>query len=95
METGEHKLKRQTFLIGHLEGISFLVLLGIAMPLKHFFDMPKAVTVVGMLHGVLFIAFMYMLYRMYDEGGWKIKQCAMAFLLSIIPFGTFFLHKIK
>lgn len=95
MQSSTEKLTKQAYLVGHLEGISFLILLGIAMPLKHFYNMPKAVTVVGMLHGLLFIAFLYMLYRMYDEGGWSITKCVKAFLLSIIPFGTFFLHKLK
>ena len=44
--------------IAFAEGVSFLVLLGIAMPLKYFANMPKAVSVVGMIHGILFVAFM-------------------------------------
>jgi integral membrane protein len=95
METRLAKLTKQTHLIGHLEGISFLVLLGIAMPLKYMMEMPKAVTIVGMLHGVLFVAFAFMLYRMFDEARWSIKKCFIAFLLSFVPFGTFFLHKLK
>lgn len=95
MEADKAKLTKQTFLVGHLEGVSFLVLLGIAMPLKYYFQMPKAVSIVGMLHGVLFVGFIYMLYQMYSEGGWSMKKCLMAFLLSLIPFGTFFLHKLR
>lgn len=91
----ENKLHKQFLNVGHAEGISFLLLLGIAMPLKHFYNMPKAVTVVGMIHGMLFIAFVYMLYRMYDDQKWSVMKCAKAFLLSIIPFGTFFLNKLK
>jgi integral membrane protein len=89
------KLKKQFILTGHTEGISFLLLLGVAMPLKYYFNMPKAVTVMGMIHGMLFIAFVYMIYRMFDDQKWPLKKCAQAFLLSIIPFGTFFLHKLK
>ena len=43
--------------IGLLEGISFLVLLGVAMPLKYVWDEPQAVRGVGMAHGVLFLAY--------------------------------------
>lgn len=95
METRLAKLTKQTHFIGHLEGISFLVLLGIAMPLKYMMDMPMAVTIVGMLHGLLFVAFAFMLYRMFDEARWSVKKCFLAFVLSFIPFGTFFLHKLK
>jgi integral membrane protein len=91
----EQKLKKEFLLTGHAEGISFLLLLGVAMPLKYFYDMPKAVTIMGMIHGMLFIAFIYMLYRMFSDGGWGWKKCALGFLLSIIPFGTFFLNKLK
>ena len=45
---------------GIAEGISFLVLLGIAMPLKYLFDQPMAVTIVGWAHGVLFVVFIFL-----------------------------------
>lgn len=52
----------QRFLqVGHAEGISYLVLLGVAMPLKYFFDIPQAVRLVGSLHGFLFVAFVFMI----------------------------------
>ena len=70
------------------EGISFLVLLLIAMPLKYAADMPMAVKIVGGLHGVLFIAFIILAWETkveYKKGwAWLFK----AFLASIIPFGT-------
>lgn len=79
--------------IGWAEGVSFLVLLLIAMPLKYWADMPKAVTIVGGLHGVLFVAFGIMaleVKREYKKSwGWILK----AFVASIIPFGTFVMEK--
>jgi integral membrane protein len=79
--------------IAFAEGISFLVLLLVAMPLKYLADMPMAVTVVGGLHGVLFVGFMIWAYLVKEEHhksfGWMIK----AFLASIIPFGTFWMDK--
>lgn len=95
MEESQKKLLSQFLLVGHMEGISFLVLLFIAMPLKHFFHIPSAVTIVGMLHGILFIAFCFMLYRMLTEAKWSFIKCVKAFLLGFLPFGTFFLHKLK
>jgi integral membrane protein len=75
------------------EGISFLVLLLIAMPLKYFAGWPLAVKWVGWAHGVLFVTFLVM--------AWQVKtlQCrnfvwyTKAFIASIIPFGTFVLEK--
>ena len=79
--------------IAFAEGVSFLVLLLIAMPLKYFANYPKAVTVVGSLHGGLFVAFIAMAYFIKEKNskdwGWLIK----AFLASIIPFGTFIMDK--
>jgi integral membrane protein len=54
-------------MIGLIEGISFLVLLGIAMPLKHFAEMPEAVRIVGWMHGILFIGFLVALMLAVDR----------------------------
>jgi len=75
------------------EGISFLVLLGIAMPLKYWADMPLVVKVVGYIHGFLFIGFVILAWetrnRLNKSFGWFI----MAFVASLLPFGTFVLDK--
>lgn len=79
--------------VAFAEGVSFLVLLGIAMPLKYLANMPKAVSVVGMIHGILFVAFIILAWEtmgaLNRKFGWFIK----AFIASIIPFGTFVLDK--
>jgi integral membrane protein len=79
--------------IAFAEGVSFLVLLLIAMPLKYFAGMPMAVTIVGSIHGALFVAFMilaYLVKEKYNKSiGWGLK----AFIASIIPFGTFYMDK--
>ena len=49
-------------LLGIAEGVSFLLLLFIAMPLKYFFAFPVAVTVLGLVHGLLFILFCFYLF---------------------------------
>ena len=63
--------------IGLAEAISFLMLLGIAMPLKYFADFPRAVTIAGWLHGVLFMAFFIALMqtRESDEMGYSTDGC--------------------
>jgi integral membrane protein len=80
------------------EGISFLVLLGIAMPLKYFAGVPIAVTIAGSLHGILFIAFMALTWEVKDEPvviQWKKKLTwlVICFIAAILPFGTFILDK--
>jgi integral membrane protein len=79
--------------IALIEGISFLLLLFIAMPLKYAAGMPLAVTIVGSIHGGLFIAFMIWMYLVYDQYNKTLGWMAKAFLASIVPFGTFILDK--
>lgn len=71
------------------EGISFLVLLLIAMPLKYMFDIPQAVKVVGWIHGALFVAFFYFAFEVFTSFKKEILWLGKAFLASIIPLGTF------
>lgn len=79
--------------IAFAEGVSFLVLLFIAMPLKYFAYMPMAVTIVGGLHGALFVAFMILAFLVKEEHKKNIGWFARAFLASIIPFGTFYMDR--
>ncbi|MFB9329020.1 DUF3817 domain-containing protein [Paenibacillus aurantiacus] len=78
-------------LIAFVEGLSFLVLLFIAMPLKYWADMPGAVTLVGGIHGALFGLYMLALIHAAIDARWTWKQVALAFILAFIPFGTFVL----
>lgn len=80
-------------LIALCEGISFIVLLFIAMPLKYFWDKPAAVKYVGWMHGILFVLFLYFLLRVWLKYGWPFRKVAGAFIASLLPFGTFILVK--
>jgi len=75
------------------EGISFLILLGIAMPLKYLYNWPDAVKFFGMVHGILFVAFVILAFSsmsvMSKGFGWLLK----AVILSMFPFGTFYLDR--
>jgi integral membrane protein len=71
------------------EGISYLLLLFIAMPLKYAYGMPEAVRLVGSLHGGLFVVFIGLLAAVYLKGTMTLKQCVMAFIASLLPFGAF------
>lgn len=79
--------------VGLIEGISYLVLLGIAMPLKYLAEIPIAVTIAGGLHGVLFILFMLALAQVKFKHRWPLKRAFIAFILSLVPFGNFVLDK--
>jgi integral membrane protein len=72
-----------------LEGASFLILLFIAMPLKYLAGFPLAVRIVGSVHGLLFLLFLAALYRAAAERGWPLGRTVLAFVSSIVPFGTF------
>lgn len=80
-------------LLALLEGISFLVLLGIAMPLKYYFDKPDAVKIVGMAHGILFVLYTINLLIVHVAFKWNILKTLGAFIASFIPFGTFYADK--
>ncbi|MCF2488503.1 DUF3817 domain-containing protein [Dyadobacter sp. CY347] len=77
-------------IIAFLEGISYLVLLGIAMPLKYLAGLPQAVRIVGMAHGVLFVLFVVLLVQVATERSWSFKKSLLAFISSLVPFGTFY-----
>jgi integral membrane protein len=74
--------------VGLAEGISYVLLLGVAMPLKYLAGMPLAVRIVGMIHGILFIVFCGVLYRVFTEIGWSKTKTAGVFVASLVPFGT-------
>jgi integral membrane protein len=78
---------------GIAEGISFLVLLCIAMPLKYFFGLPIAVKIFGWVHGILFVTFLSLAWEVKSDLGKNLKWFATAFLAAIIPTGTFFFDK--
>lgn len=77
-------------IIGLLEGISFLVLLFIAMPLKYVWEMPEAVRIVGMAHGILFILYVLLVIQVRVELSWNLRKTLLAFAASVLPFGTFY-----
>jgi integral membrane protein len=75
--------------IGWWEGLSFLVLLGIAMPLKYFAGMPLAVRIVGMAHGILFTLYVVATIQAALEYDWQWKRTALVLIASVLPAGPF------
>jgi len=80
-------------LIGIVEAVSFLMLLGIAMPLKHFAEMPQAVRILGWVHGLLFIGFVVALILARDAMRWSFRWTGLVLLAALLPFGPFVIDR--
>jgi len=77
--------------ISYLEGLSFLLLLGIAMPLKYMAGLPAAVKYVGWAHGLLFILYVFALFELRRE--WSTRKLGIGFVASLLPFGPFLFER--
>ena len=82
----------QLRIVGFLEGCSYL-LLGFTMILKYKFMLPKPNYIVGMFHGVLFIAYVLMVIKVAVSKKWSFLTTFWALTASLIPFGTFYADK--
>ena len=76
-----------------LEGISYLLLFGMTMPLKHWADIPEPNKVIGYAHGFLFILYVVVAVVFCRERKWSIKRFVILFVASLLPFGTFYADK--
>ncbi|MFV0338299.1 MAG: DUF3817 domain-containing protein [Chthoniobacterales bacterium] len=93
MSTSSHKRLRILVLT---EGVSFLILLFIAMPLKYFGGMPHAVKYVGWAHGVLFILLCALLLQALIYGTLRFSRVVLIFIASLLPFAPFMIdHKLR
>lgn len=75
--------------VGLVEGTSFLLLLGIAMPLKYALGIPMAVKVAGWIHGVLFLAYLMVLWNVWGDRRWPLPRLAAGFVAAVVPLGPF------
>jgi integral membrane protein len=75
--------------IAFIEGCSYLLLLGVAMPLKYFAGAPLAVRIVGSIHGGLFVAFCAALLHVTIVERWSLLRGLLVFASSLVPCGTF------
>ncbi|PLR76627.1 hypothetical protein CU633_14850 [Bacillus sp. V3-13] len=78
-------------LMGFIEGVSLLILLFIAMPLKYFAGFPEVVSVVGALHGFFFIVYLLMIAYTTLKIRWSFVWVASAVAVAFIPFGNMIL----
>ena len=77
-------------LTGLLEGLSFIILLAVAMPLKYLAGKPEMVSIVGMAHGVLFVLYIFLSLVAKFEYPWSWKKMFSLWVASVVPFGTFY-----
>lgn len=80
-------------LVAWLEGISYLLLLFIAMPLKYLADMPLMVKYTGWAHGLLFVLYLIFLLEVAFRYKWSFKKLFLGGLASLLPFGPFVFDK--
>lgn len=76
-------------LVAIVEGLSYIFLLFVAMPLKYWFDSPSFVTYTGWVHGLFFMLYILTLIAAKADQGWKFKRTFLFVLAAFIPFATF------
>lgn len=80
-------------IVAFLEGVSYILLLGIATPIKYFADDPQYVKMLGMPHGILFIVYIIFAIMLRPELKWNRSTFIKVLAASLIPFGTFYIDK--
>lgn len=80
-------------IVSYLEGISYILLLFIAVPYKYLGENEILVKMLGMPHGVLFMAYILLAFFIKPSYKWNTKDFLFILLASIIPFGTFYVDR--
>ncbi|AUP77331.1 DUF3817 domain-containing protein [Flavivirga eckloniae] len=80
-------------IVAFLEGVSYILLLFIATPIKYLMHDPQYVKLLGMPHGLLFIAYIAFAFMLRKDFNWNKKQFVTVLVASIIPFGTFYIDR--
>ncbi|WP_296385223.1 DUF3817 domain-containing protein [Winogradskyella sp.] len=76
-----------------LEGISYILLLFIATPIKYLYEDPQYVKMLGMPHGILFMAYVVFAVIISSDMKWSTRTLWIVLIASVIPFGTFYIDK--
>ena len=80
-------------IVSFFEGISYLLLLFVAVPIKYFQGDVSYVKLLGMPHGILFILHLVLAMMLFKPMKWNYKTLAVVFAAAILPFGTFYVDK--
>ncbi len=89
IQTEELSQLRKMRAVSLLEGTTLLLLLGVAVPLKHLAGIPVATSIMGPIHGIAFILYVWMLIQTVSMGRWTLAAAARMVLAAFIPFGAF------
>jgi integral membrane protein len=85
---------KNTFrIIAFLEGVSYILLLFIAVPIKYNLGDPTYVKLLGMPHGLLFVAYLVFAFLLKENEKWNKTELFVVLVCSILPFGTFYIDK--
>lgn len=80
-------------IVSFLEGISYLLLLFVAVPIKYVNGNPEYVKMLGIPHGLLFMLYIVLAIVLKKEMKWNTKSLAIILACAVIPFGTFYVDK--
>ena len=80
-------------IIALLEGVSYILLLLVATPVKYLYNDPQYVKILGMPHGILFILYILFAVLLQSDLNWNNRTLWIVLLASVIPFGTFYVDK--
>jgi integral membrane protein len=86
-------MKNSFRIISFLEGVSYLLLLFVAVPIKYFQDDASYVKILGMPHGVLFMLYIVFAIVLQKQMKWSLKTLGIVMIASVLPFGTFYVDK--
>jgi integral membrane protein len=87
--TEERDQLRRMRLVSMLEGTTLVALLFVAVPLKHIAGHPAATSIVGPIHGMAFLLYIWMLIQTVAGADWSRAEIARAVIVAFIPFGAF------
>ena len=80
-------------IVSFLEGVSYLLLLFVASPIKYFQGDASFVKILGMPHGILFMLYIVLAIVIQKQMKWNLKTLGIVMIASILPFGTFYIDK--
>ena len=80
-------------IVAFLEGVSYILLLFIAVPIKYLLDDPIYVKLLGMPHGILFVGYVIFAVIGKNKFNWNYLEFFVISAASLVPFGTFYVDK--
>jgi integral membrane protein len=80
--------------IAWIEGISYIFLLFVAMPMKYIGGQPAWVRYSGLVHGLLFVLFIINAIQAKIEYSWSRRRLLLMIATSFVPFGMIWFDRL-